>query len=1228
MTEKQCGCQTQGLAILPVRYTVVPTYLKLTSPTWAKLLKVTSVPLDSDYQYHIRAMRNGFLYIYLPNEIGDDKWQTYTIDHDGNLYKQNSPNDAQTADELTENGGYQCPNLKNNETHNKFITISCPQEQQEIYIAFSEIPLHEETLKKLEEDPQKRMQKISTEQWKGQQQKSLDSATTATKQTIEQILDLNPDFDQKQLPYDQNKKIVANYDPSNSEDAEKKSSVKVHYDEDLSYDRHGINKNTNQNGNQPFGYDSRILKKNTTCTEWTNQKALSATIANTMAQYSEGYSPLIIAIDDPIGIAKELNGYYNEVFAKNEQYRQEREFEFNALSSYEYALELLTYKEFADDFKNIYTEHPYFKRVMQEKKLPETKDLPVFSTLNQLSVLIQKELHGKPYSASYKKASEVNNNFEADYSITNEHYKWECNYFLHGKNYSAYKVNLRDIDDSADATTIDDIFSHKDCIEYLNLPQDKRNEKNLVSYFKIQKLLNDNFENYQKKQEQYKQDKIDKINSIKKKYDKCLDAQIVNTLNQQYKKLKQEIIAIAEKRAKQVINWLRISNFYQHMKDFDGDIWEQVFDVDPDEKIVDNQLEVEQAVADNELTGEERQKIAEKINPYGIYYSKVVDKCTSGLELTDIGKLNLNYWLKAVCASKDNIDSILVRGLSNNSEMILTDVKSMLEQMENTPDTVTLDEVITTSKVGKIAAYYKKTQGFLNAVQRYEKQLTKAKSVEKELQNSAPKELKRLTRLGIKMPGNERLLKIFLSKPILTINNLTVRACNIMFSPLNSNDYIRKINYTVCMMLNMSFFGLYKQGQQAILQAQSKVSAAVVNSQWFKDILLPKTKTLPGGVVMNLTKKMRESDLNAKKEYVRQRQNKNKIISRILDINEIGRGRRIETANTDDINNNKNMLAKGSKGFKDVRLAFIIALFETYNWLKIKQQTKGSYDDSFWSAEMIGASLSMMSATTELTYQFVKTVAGSEAIAAGRIKVMSGFLGAATGVFVACQKAMNIKDEVTKGNIGLATLNFINAILYLGNAGLGLLTSTTYHIPWLTSRLTRLFAKRVLERKLSQAVLARAISMYTTRILATRVMLLGIGFWVGILILLIEGLIWFLSDNDLESWIKCSALGTKNTYQNIEEQKKEFKSVLKTMFGIDESTVKINKQNHHEEKLETKTQSNKQTDNDFNEFDALMLITNDLERRHKEKLEYLQKTIADGYRRYKIEDYQFLLNFR
>jgi hypothetical protein len=1180
MTEKQCGCQTQGLAILPVRYTVVPKYINRPTPNWVNLQSVTNVPLDTKYQFHVRTLRQGYLYVHLPNEIGNDKWQIYTIDHDGNLYKQHSNDTVETKQDLDEQGGFRCPNLQKDESHNKFITIPNPKEQTEIYIAFCESIWSDETLEKHEKDPEKRMQKIITANWQGNQQISSISAVSAIQQSIEQVLDFDPQFDQELLPYDDHDKIKTSYliDVKN-----KAKPEHFYYSECLSYDRNGRNKNNNNDDNQPFGYDQQVLNKNTTHTPWTKQQSRAKSLANTMKTYSEGYSPVLIALEDPIGIAYELNGYYNEIYSKNQQYRQEREFEFDAIASYEYAMQILIQKEFERDFRSHYTKNPYFQWVMKNKKLPNSRDLPIFSKVNQLSILIADQIYGKPYS--YYSSFEISVGPEFGTTIPNigygkKFYLIDKNYFLHGKLTKDYDREGR-LALSTYPKYIDSAPEQK--MFHTAYPQ-----KNLDNYAAmiLHRFNAEEQSNIEKKQ--------NVIKDIKQKYLKCLN---IEAFNQKYQSLQDQIKQIAENRAEQNINWLKQSSFYQHMKDFDGDIWVDVSNTNPKEKIIDNQFEIDQARADNEITEDESQKIAKQINPYGMYYSRIIDKCTSGLELTNLGKEYLQSRLKSVNANKDSSDSIVVRGLANNSQLILTDIQTLLEQIENTHEEVELSEVITTTKVGKIAAYYKKVQGFLNAVKNYNDELEKAQKV-----------LKRYTKMlditantGIKMPGNEPLLKIFLSKPMLHINNFAVRLCNILFYPVNSNELLNKVNHSICYMLNMSFFGLYKKGQLAILQSQNDVRKAVVNSSWFQGVLLPKTQTLSGDVVTELTLKQRKKDLIQIKGYIQLQDQKNKIIAKVIDEEHRRSLDSISETLKKDIQNNKSTSSGKSEGFKDIRLAFVIAIFETINWLRIKEKTKGKQDDSFWSVEMVGSSISMMAATTELMYQFTKTAIGSKAIAAGRMKMLSGFFGAAGGVFASCQKLIDAEENLSKGNVGLALLNSLNGLLYFASAGLGFVASTTYHIPWLISRLT----KRALAKELSRAVINRAIAIYSAQFMARRVVMLGLSFWIGLIALMIEGLIWYFTDDDLEEWLKYSALGTKNKSQNafkdVTEQKAKFKETLKNMFGIDQSIQsQANNQNNTQQAKQT-------TDNSFTEYDALLLIIDD----YNQQKQFLAKLLAD-----------------
>ncbi|OCG33502.1 hypothetical protein A9G34_05480 [Gilliamella sp. Choc4-2] len=60
---------------------------------------------------------------------------------------------------------------------------------------------------------------------------------------------------------DHSDSIVTSYLIDNQEEPKKQSQIKVHYSQSLSYNRQGVDSNTKQGGNQPFGYDSKVLKK-------------------------------------------------------------------------------------------------------------------------------------------------------------------------------------------------------------------------------------------------------------------------------------------------------------------------------------------------------------------------------------------------------------------------------------------------------------------------------------------------------------------------------------------------------------------------------------------------------------------------------------------------------------------------------------------------------------------------------------------------------------------------------------------------------------------------------------------------------------------------------------------------------------------------------------------------------------------------------------------------------
>lgn len=57
-------CKASGMAILPVRYAVVPKGLTPALPGWTGGDRIKSIPTGSDFHYALRTLRAGFVYIF------------------------------------------------------------------------------------------------------------------------------------------------------------------------------------------------------------------------------------------------------------------------------------------------------------------------------------------------------------------------------------------------------------------------------------------------------------------------------------------------------------------------------------------------------------------------------------------------------------------------------------------------------------------------------------------------------------------------------------------------------------------------------------------------------------------------------------------------------------------------------------------------------------------------------------------------------------------------------------------------------------------------------------------------------------------------------------------------------------------------------------------------------------------------------------------------------------
>ena len=622
----------------------------------------------------------------------------------------------------------------------------------------------------------------------------------------------------------------------------------------MSYDQKGLNGDITK----AYGFDDKILKKNTTCYPWTEQQSTISSLSQTMTRYSQGYSPILLAIDDPLGIAHELNGYYSEIFAKNEQYRQEREFEFNAKESYEYAMEILAQSEFSrNDFNLSFTEHPYLKKVMETQKIERSSELPIFSNYNQLSVLIYSKYQGHINSLSYVRPMIVNDNFSSNLPLGawgRDIYNYEKGQFLHGSDLGQYSVN--------------EINGYHACADYRTYNTiDKTNlQINLVK--DLEKYANRHLSYFEQNESRFIQEREQKVQDIRKKYAKCLKTE---NFDKKYQSLLEQIANIAEVRVKQSINWIKQSNFYLHLQDLRENEWSEIICSDEqDIELLNNQEEIDQALADNEITATEAEQL-KKVNIYGILYGSFIERSIAGFELTETGKSQLKQWFMFENLEKDDSNAILWQALAHGSQDIVKDIQRFIKSAKSLKSNADIDEVYSMTLTGKLLSYYKKMQGFLNAVENYHEAFANITKIKERLS-----QIKKIeSSFKVKTPKYSPLLKMILGKPNLSINNSLLKLANIMF--FFPNHMVQLVNIPVAYLFHLTLCGIPKQSIKSYLSAQKNINQLILTSPVHIKV------SLPGEVVGQLTGKVREKILARNAEYLRlEQKNTTSLLKKLL----------------------------------------------------------------------------------------------------------------------------------------------------------------------------------------------------------------------------------------------------------------------------------------------------------------------------------------------------------
>lgn len=282
------NCEKTGLAILPVRYAVMPKTARVKLPAGIIGAGMTDIQL-SEHQYALRTLREGWVFAFYELGVrGRNYWQAYRVTADGRLWKQDWPLPRVPRTDPA------CAK-KSIAVQMDLLAIEHPHKCGKVWIAFSEHAWHAETFKQYEASAAlraQRMQMIEPAQWIRSGVDASGHAVLATQESIDDIVEYMPGFDPKLLH------------PRPDELSEESG-----------------------------GYDKALLAREATRYPLAIRQATpdSAStelvkLMQAVGETAEGQShpPMLLALWDGIGAVHELNGFRNDAASMLQIYVRER----------------------------------------------------------------------------------------------------------------------------------------------------------------------------------------------------------------------------------------------------------------------------------------------------------------------------------------------------------------------------------------------------------------------------------------------------------------------------------------------------------------------------------------------------------------------------------------------------------------------------------------------------------------------------------------------------------------------------------------------------------------------------------------------------------------------------------------------------------------------------------------------------------------------------------------
>ncbi|GAL59685.1 hypothetical protein EV102420_22_00060 [Pseudescherichia vulneris NBRC 102420] len=291
-------CQISGPAILPVRYAVVPAGLSASVPAWAK--PDTPFPEGDGYDYLLRALRQGFVYVYYES---NRQWEGWSVAEDGSLWKQPTAAYAQPQKKSD------CTMPCHNPTSLEMLILSTAALKGNCWIAFTPAKWRTGTLDRYASDAnarRKRMQCVEYWQW----------TTPANEQRVAQAsVEVLNDIADYMMPGPACPVLTLPYNPPVRRISRTESCAPWFY------------------------FDEGAVRVQGTLTPWSRRRCEQAerTIDAMQKQgtgvnrYDKPITQLVVALEDASGIAHELAGFSDDMTALHAGWLDELSIEFMSM---------------------------------------------------------------------------------------------------------------------------------------------------------------------------------------------------------------------------------------------------------------------------------------------------------------------------------------------------------------------------------------------------------------------------------------------------------------------------------------------------------------------------------------------------------------------------------------------------------------------------------------------------------------------------------------------------------------------------------------------------------------------------------------------------------------------------------------------------------------------------------------------------------------------------------